>query len=68
MPRIEFNQDLCKGCGLCLSACPQRLIQLRKNRLNDKGFHPAYVEQADRCAGCGVCATICPDLVIKVWR
>ena len=68
MPRVKFNQDLCKGCGLCVSVCPQRLIQVQKRRLNDKWLHPVYVEQVDRCTGCGMCATICPDLAIEVWR
>jgi 2-oxoglutarate ferredoxin oxidoreductase subunit delta len=68
MAKTEFSEELCKGCGLCVSVCPQKIIALQKNRLNSKGFHPAGVEAMDRCTGCALCATICPDLVITVYR
>jgi 2-oxoglutarate ferredoxin oxidoreductase subunit delta len=68
MARVEFREDLCKGCGLCVSVCPRKIIMLRQDRLNSKGYHPAGVDQMDLCTGCTMCATICPDLVIEVWR
>lgn len=68
MAKVEFKQDLCKGCGLCVSVCPSKIIELRQDRLNSKGFHPAGVVRMDLCTGCTMCATICPDLVIEVWR
>ncbi len=68
MAKTEFNIERCKGCGLCVSVCPQKIIALRKDVLNSKGFHPAGVEDMDRCTGCTICATICPDCVITVYR
>lgn len=68
MARVEFREDRCKGCGLCVSVCPRKIILLRQEKLNSKGFHPAGVDQMDLCTGCTMCATICPDSVIEVWR
>ena len=68
MSRIEINEALCKGCGLCVTVCPRNIIALQQDKLNIKGFHPAGVEQMDRCIGCAFCATICPDSAIEVWK
>lgn len=68
MSRIEINEARCKGCGLCVTACPRKIIALQQDKLNARGFHPAGVEQMDRCIGCAFCAIICPDCAIEVWR
>ena len=68
MAKVEFREDRCKGCGLCVNACPRKIILLKQDLLNSMGFHPAGVEQMDRCTGCAICATVCPDSVIEVWR
>ena len=28
MNKVTFNADLCKGCGLCIEACPKKIIAL----------------------------------------
>jgi 2-oxoglutarate ferredoxin oxidoreductase subunit delta len=38
---IVVNERLCKGCGLCVDACPQHVLSLAMDRLNPKGYHPA---------------------------
>lgn len=68
MARIELDEERCKGCGLCIAACPRKIIRLRLELLNGKGFHPAGVDRMDLCTGCTICATICPDNVIEVYR
>lgn len=68
MAKVEFNEDRCKGCGLCVPVCPKQIISLRQDRLNSKGFHPAGVEAMDQCIGCTFCVVICPDSVIEVYR
>ena len=37
MPRIIVDDTYCKGCGLCVRACPKKLLQLSKTKLNAKG-------------------------------
>ena len=67
MAKVTFNTDLCKGCGLCVTACPKKIVQLA-DTLNKRGYHPAEVKEQDKCIGCAFCATMCPDCVIKVEK
>ena len=67
MAKVTFNESICKGCGLCVGACPKNLVAL-KDELNAKGYHPAGVADMDSCIGCAFCATICPDCVITVEK
>ena len=68
MAKVEFNDELCKGCGLCESVCPKQIITLSKERINPKGYHPAEVTDMEKCIGCAFCANMCPDSVIRVSR
>lgn len=66
--RVDFKEDICKGCELCTTVCPVDIIFMDKTRINKKGYHPATVEEMDKCIGCANCAMVCPDLVITVER
>ena len=68
MAKITFDTDACKGCGLCVDACPRKIVELDKSKLNAKGFHPAHVTDASRCIACAMCAIMCPHVVIKVEK
>ena len=68
MAKITVNENKCKGCGLCATACPKKLIVLSKDRLNAKGYHPAECIDFEKCIGCAMCATMCPDVAIVVER
>ncbi len=65
--RIEVDERLCKGCELCVGACPQDVIELAAERLTAKGYHPAELIK-EGCTGCGVCAVVCPEAAITVYR
>ncbi len=67
MAKTTFKEELCKGCGLCVSACPKKIVVLQ-DKLNSKGYHPAGVIEQDKCIGCAFCATMCPDCVITVEK
>ena len=64
---IEVSDAYCKGCELCISACPQEVLHLDMSRLTPKGYHPAHIVK-DGCTGCAICAVICPDAAITVYR
>jgi 2-oxoglutarate ferredoxin oxidoreductase subunit delta len=64
---IVVDREHCKGCELCISACPTDVIRMEKN-VNSKGYHFAYMENPDACTGCANCAVVCPDGVITVYR
>lgn len=66
--RVTFDENRCKGCTLCTTVCPVKIIKMDKTRINAKGYHPAWVEEMDKCIACASCATICPDLVITVEK
>lgn len=67
MPKVTFNEDRCKGCEMCVVACPKKIVIIA-DRLNAKGFKPAEVLEQDKCIGCAFCATMCPDCVIEVEK
>jgi 2-oxoglutarate ferredoxin oxidoreductase subunit delta len=67
--RIVVDEERCKGCGLCVTACPPKVVRLDATRLNGKGYHPAHlVETSAACTGCALCAVFCPDACITVYR
>lgn len=68
MPKIIVDEERCKGCGLCATACPQKIVALASEKLNSKGYHPAHVDEMARCIGCSMCALMCPDVAITVER
>ena len=68
MARVIFDEERCKGCELCTTACPKGIVVMATDRLNSKGFHPAQVIDMDSCIGCKSFAIMCPDVVIKVER
>ena len=63
---IEINIERCKGCEVCVTACPFEVISMAKE-VNGKGYHFAMKVNND-CTGCMNCALVCPDGVITVYR
>lgn len=56
---LRVNGDECKGCGLCIEACPPKVISLSE-RLNHYGYRTAtYAGKG--CTGCGICFLACPE-------
>lgn len=68
MAKVVFQEERCKGCGLCVTACPKGIVALAKDKINAKGYHPAGVKEQEKCIGCASCALMCPDTVITVER
>ncbi|MDA3954222.1 MAG: ferredoxin family protein [Bacteroidales bacterium] len=64
---IVVDIEKCKGCEVCIPACPTDVIRLAED-VNGKGYHYAYMENPDNCTGCVNCAIVCPDGVITVYR
>ena len=63
--RIDVNE--CKGCGLCIEACPPKVISMGE-QLNHYGYKTALYAGAG-CTGCGICFMICPEPgAITVYR
>ena len=73
MGRISIEEELCKGCELCVHFCPKGHIAM-SSRFNSRGYRVSEFCLNDssngksECTGCAICARICPDVAIKVWR
>ena len=64
---IVVDTERCKGCALCVNACPQDVIALAK-KVNVNGYPFVEVVCQDNCIGCASCAIVCPDGCITVYR
>lgn len=56
---LRLNEAWCKGCGICVDVCPERVWQLNDHNLVE-------VVAPERCTGCLLCEKLCPDLAIEV--
>ena len=68
MAKLTIRTEHCKGCGLCVNACPKKILVLAQDKINAKGHHPAEITDQEKCIACAFCATMCPDCVITVER
>lgn len=65
---VKFNQEKCKGCELCCTVCPKKLITTASHP-NEKGYRPACIEERqEECIGCANCAVFCPDCAIEIFE
>ena len=68
--KIVINRELCKGCYLCIRACPVKALE-KDSELNSSGSHPskpAGTEGESKCIACGNCYEVCPDVCIQVFE
>lgn len=65
--KIVINQNICKGCELCINFCPKKLITL-EDKLNAIGYTPALFKDDGECTACTSCALVCPEVAIEVYR
>lgn len=66
---ISIRRDECKGCQLCIKACPTGVLSLSTN-FNKMGYNFSQYS-GEGCTGCGVCYYTCPEpgaiTVFKKW-
>ena len=53
---LIVRRAYCKGCDLCVGACPAAILGLDEDER-------VYVMDIARCLFCGACAGRCPDFV-----
>lgn len=61
--RIDKNK--CKGCGLCVSVCPKKVLEM-SSEISPKGYFPAFQARPEDCIFCAICCTMCPDVAITI--
>ena len=62
---VTIATERCKGCELCIPACPPRVLEMSQAR-NALGV--PYPELRPGCTGCGACLLVCPDFCFEVYR
>ena len=56
---VEIAAQLCKGCCLCVTACPPAVLA-QSQFLNRLGYF-AVSYAGSGCTGCGICFYVCPE-------
>jgi len=54
--RVFVNDARCRGCGLCVEACPFDALSLK----NGKGEAKTASLEPSLCRGCNLCTSVCP--------
>jgi 2-oxoglutarate ferredoxin oxidoreductase subunit delta len=67
MPRVIIEVDKCKGCGICITVCPKKILKF-SGKFNVSGYN--YVECTDEsmCILCKSCVLMCPDVVFTLIK
>ena len=65
MIKIVINPDYCKGCNICIAACPKEVLQ-PSNQISSKGYVLPEAVNLEACTYCKLCEIVCPDLAIAV--
>ncbi len=66
--KITISEYYCKGCELCVSVCPKKILKLDESKINANGYNPAMIIDEDSCIACASCARMCPEAAITVER
>jgi 2-oxoglutarate ferredoxin oxidoreductase subunit delta len=56
---IIINREFCKGCGICVAFCPEKVLELDSDE-------KAVVVAQEKCTACGLCERLCPDIAIEL--
>jgi 2-oxoglutarate ferredoxin oxidoreductase subunit delta len=67
MPQVKVLSERCKGCGLCVLACPKHNLALGKD-YNAQGYAYVTFDPDGKCTGCTFCAELCPDMALRVYK
>jgi len=64
---LDIASERCKGCELCITACPHHVLALDERVVNRLGYHPVQLTDAAGCTSCVICARVCPDAVFTIY-
>ena len=65
---VVIDTERCKGCDLCVVACPANVLSLNPKEVNNKGYNYVYVKNQDDCIGCANCGLVCPDGCLTIYK
>lgn len=67
MAKVHVLGEYCKSCGLCVNACPQKVLAIG-DKPNAKGYYAVTAARAAACTGCALCGLVCPDVALEVYK
>lgn len=67
MEKVKIDSVHCKACGLCVAACPKKVLALGE-KINAGGYNYAVLLDNGNCISCACCAINCPDMAISVYK
>ncbi len=62
---VRISAEKCKGCMLCIKACPQGALKVA-GKVNKRGQQYVIMAVPEKCTGCGLCFIMCPDCAIEI--
>jgi 2-oxoglutarate ferredoxin oxidoreductase subunit delta len=62
---VTIDTAVCKGCELCITACPPRVLVMSVD-VNEIGYR--YPRLVAGCTACRACLQVCPDFCFQVWK
>ena len=62
---IEIDEELCKGCGICVDFCPLKVFDT-SDKINSRGYYPPVSTREKDCVGCRLCELLCPEFSIII--
>ena len=62
---VVIDVEACKGCELCIAACPPGVLHMGTG-VNTRGYRYPWLSPG--CTGCKACSQICPDFVFQVYK
>lgn len=65
--KVRVQVDRCKGCGICLAACPLGILQFT-GQYNAKGYEYVRLTDEQGCKSCAICAEVCPEIALHIYR
>jgi 2-oxoglutarate ferredoxin oxidoreductase subunit delta len=65
--KILVSEELCKGCGICISLCPLKVLS-KSVELSPHGVYVPIPTNINKCTSCRICEYYCPDLAIHIIK
>jgi len=70
--KVIIDRELCKGCYLCINACPVKVLEKDANP-NSTGTYPVKPADSElpsggKCIACGNCYEVCPDVCVQIFE
>lgn len=62
---VVIAEERCKGCELCVPACPPGVLRMGERR---NAIGARLPDLFAGCTGCGACLLVCPDFCFEVYK